>query len=87
MIPASPVNVIDLYFLDARSKLLDIAAFMDRVERTGGTDDFRYRAFQEALRSLNGGNRAERVLVALSDPSQELIPKATTKSACGAWRK
>lgn len=87
MIPASPVDAIDLHFLDARSKLLDIAAFMDRVERSGGGGDFRYKAFREALRCLDGGNRAERVLVAFSDPSQELIPTATTKSACGAWRK
>ena len=86
MIPTSSVNTIDLYFLDARAKLLDIAAFMDRTERAGVTEDFRYRAFRNALRCLDGENRAERILVALSDPTDELIPQATTNFARGAWR-
>jgi hypothetical protein len=27
--------------MDARSKLIDIAAFMERVQRSGETDDYR----------------------------------------------
>lgn len=84
MKPASPQNAVDLYFMDARSKLIDIAAFMDRVEREGRTDDFRYQAFLSALEELRPGDRAANVLRSLSDPSETLIPAATTKAACGA---
>ena len=35
-------NTVDLYFMGA-GKLIDIAAFMDRVERDG-YEDFRYKA-------------------------------------------
>lgn len=85
MKPAKPQNPVDLYFMDARSKLIDIAAFMDRVEREGATDDFRYKAFLEALKELTKEERATSVLRSLSDPTKELIPAATTKAACGAW--
>ena len=84
--PPQKKNAVDLYFMDARAKLIDIAAFMDRVERDGQTSDFRYQAFCAALKELvdNQPNRAENVLLAFSDPSTELIPAATTKAACGA---
>ncbi len=78
-------KTIDLYFMDARSKLIDIAAFMDRVDRGDETDDFRYRAFMDALTCLNERNRAESVLLAFSDPTDEPINRAGTISACGAW--
>ena len=80
-------QVLDLYFLDARSKLIDLAAFVDRVERASGEDDFRMEAFREALKHLSTAqpNRAKEVLLAFSDPTTEPIPAATTKAACGAW--
>ena len=80
-------TVLDLYFMEARAKLIDIAAFLDRVERADGESDFRLEAFGEALRELEQGNanRASRVLSAFSDPTSEPIPIATTKAACGAW--
>ncbi len=76
---------MDLYFLDARSKLIDIGAFMDRVERDGLAGDFRYQAFLKALKALDSDEKAKGVLLALSDPTKEVIPVATTKAACGAW--
>jgi hypothetical protein len=80
-------EILDLYFMDARSKLIDIAAFIDRVERASGPEDFRMRAFREALGKVNGvaGEKARQVLLTLSDPTPEPIAKATTKAACGAW--
>jgi hypothetical protein len=80
-------QVLDLYFMDARSKLIDLAAFMDRVGRAEGEGDFRLQAFNQALEALDQGNpdRAKRVLLSLSDPTTEPIPAATTKAACGAW--
>ena len=79
-------EVLDLYFMDARCKLIDLAAFMDRVERGSGTEDFRMTEFRKALQVLGSPNsRAEKVLLALSDPTKEPIPAATTKAACGAY--
>ncbi len=79
-------QVLDLYFLDARHKLVEIAAFLDRVERAGGPDDFRLKAFRAALGKLNGGKKqkAKAVLLAFSNRTTKPIDKATTKSACGA---
>jgi hypothetical protein len=80
-------QLLDLYFMDARSKLIDLAAFLDRVDRGEGEADFRLGAFRKALTELdhNTADRAERVLLSLSDPTTEPIPAASTKAACGAW--
>jgi hypothetical protein len=80
-------ELMDLYFLEARAKLIDVAAFLDRLDRAEGEADFRLGAFKQALSQLqsSGGDRAEQVLLSLSDPTTEPIPSATTKAACGAW--
>jgi hypothetical protein len=80
-------QVLDLYFLDARSKVIDLAAFLDRVERAGGKDDFRMTAFRKALAGLRGKKKqkAKRALLTFSDPTTKPIPAATTKAACGAF--
>jgi hypothetical protein len=79
-------EVLDLYFMDARCKLIELAAFIDRVERGSGAEDFRMTEFRKALGALNAsGGRAEKVLLALSDPTAEPIAAATTKAACGAY--
>lgn len=80
-------QLLDLYFMDARAKLIDLGAFIDRVERAGGEDDYRMKAFRNALAELSKGGqeKARRVLLSLSDPSTEPIQAATTKAACGAW--
>ncbi len=80
-------QILDLYFMEARAKVIDLAAFMDRVEHAEGDEDFRMKAFREALKELEKGNpdRAKRVLLSLSDPTKEPIAAATTKAAAGAW--
>ncbi|MDQ3622764.1 MAG: hypothetical protein M3463_09775 [Verrucomicrobiota bacterium] len=80
-------QVLDLYFMDARSKLIDIAAFLDRVDRANGDADFRLAAFKQALRELERAEpvRAGNVLLRFSDPTTEPIAKAPGKGAVGAW--
>lgn len=80
-------QLLDLYYLEARSKLIDIAAFLDRLDRAPGIGDFRLEAFLEALKQLQSGQgtRTELALSSLSDPTNEPISAATTKAACGAW--
>jgi hypothetical protein len=78
---------LDLYFLEHRAKLLDIAAFLDRVERASGEEDFRLRAFRETLALLTDGEpeRARRVLEKLSDATTEPIDSSRAgKGAVGA---
>ena len=80
-------QVLDLYFMEARAKVIDLAAFIDRVERASGQDDFRMGAFRSAVAELSKAQpqKAKNVLLALSDPTAEPIAAATTKAACGAW--
>jgi hypothetical protein len=79
-------QVLDMYFVEARHKLIDLAAFLDRVDRAEGEADFRLTALRKALPILKETQpqRAKRVLMVFSDPSKQPIAKATTKSACGA---
>jgi hypothetical protein len=79
--------VVDVGFVPVRAKLLEVAAFLDRVERHGVADDFRCEALREAARLLVDGapERARRVLEALSDPTLEPDAVSTGKAAFGAW--
>ncbi len=80
-------QILDLYFMDARSKLIDLAAFLDRVDRAEGEADFRLKAFRLALQELKRvePERAKKVLLVLSDPTTKPIARATTKAASGAF--
>jgi hypothetical protein len=82
-------QVLDLYFMENRAKLIDIAAFLDRIDRASGDADFRLDGFRRALAELGGAapERARQVLLALSDPTLEPIDKAPGKGASGAWRQ
>ena len=85
----SKQQILDLYFLDARHKLVELAAFLDRIERADGKDDFRLNAFRAALDELTGNrkDKAKNVLVAFSDPTTGPIAKAEGKGAMGAFQK
>ena len=45
----SKKDILDLHFMDARYKLIDLAAFLDRVERHAGEADFRLAGLKKAL--------------------------------------
>jgi len=66
---------------------VDVAAFLDRVQRADGPDDFRLKAFRAALGRLRSGrpDRARLVLASLSDPTAKPGKAAGNKNACGAW--
>ena len=85
----SKQDILDLYFMDARCKLIDIAAFMDRMDRHEGEADFRLDGFHKALDAMlkpAGESRAHAVLSALSDQSTAPIARATIQGAFGAPR-
>ena len=79
-------DLLDLQFVEMRHKLIDLAAFLDRLDRHPGPADFRLAAFQAALPVLltNRPDRARAILEAFSDLTREPIPTATTQGACGA---
>lgn len=85
--PTEAPNLVDQGFMDARYKLLDIAAFLDRLERHDQEDDFRVQALYEAFKCLSkrDGKRGYEIQMLLSDPSEEPIPAAHTKGATGAF--
>jgi len=90
--PLTRQQVIDLYFMEHRAKLIDVAAFLDRIERGQGdlspTDDFRIAQLHEAIAVLTDGqgDRAKRMLDVFSDPTTEpLASAAGLKGASGAW--
>jgi hypothetical protein len=85
--PMNRTQVVDAYFMEHRARILDLAAFLDRVDRAGpGADDFRMQAFRAAVAILGDGTpeRARRVLELFSDPGTEPIAKAGMKGATGA---
>jgi|UniRef100_UPI003784A19B hypothetical protein len=86
--PPTQVNLVDLGFMDSRSKLIDLAAFLDRVQRAGQEGDFRVQALKNAIALLSQDKpqRAKDVLLSFSDPSVEPIAKATMQGAIGAFK-
>ena len=80
MNPLPAARALDSYFLEARSKLLDLAAILDRVgrgrEAAGVDEDPRLEKIRRALEVLHdrSGGRAERIQKIFSqdyDPSWE----------------
>ncbi len=86
--PPTQVNLVDLGFMDSRSKLIDLAAFLDRVQKAGQDGDFRVQALKNALTLLSQDKpqRAKDVLLSFSDPSTDPIAKATMQGAIGAFK-
>ena len=83
----SKKEIIDKYFLEHRAKALDIAAFLDRIDRCDSNEkDFRIDAFMQCIEELQSGTqgRAQRILELLSDQTTEPIDAAGEKGASGA---
>ncbi|MEC7223322.1 MAG: hypothetical protein ACPGNW_06220 [Verrucomicrobiales bacterium] len=79
-------NLVDHGFMDARIKLIDVAAFLDRIQRHEQTDDYRFHALKDAINELQTDEvgRVGRILSKLSDHSVEPIDKADIQGAFGA---
>ena len=71
--PLPAASVLDAYFLEARSKLLDLAAILDRIGRGDESDriaaDARLVKVRQALEILQDASigRAERIQRIFSD--------------------
>lgn len=87
--PLTQRELIDRYFMEHRVQILDLAAFLDRLERASeldAADDFRMRSVREALALLadGAGDRVRRVQMVFSDPDTTLLASLDRKSALGA---
>jgi len=83
-------ELVDEYFIENRTRLLEIAAFLDRLDRVesaGGAPDFRMKAFGEALEILSGPStaRVTEIQMLLSDPVTKPLEELDRKSALGAY--
>ena len=70
--PMSSAEVLDREYLDVRSKLLELAASLDRLDRGEGTvqGDRRMEQIHQAFCILDGrdGNRADQIQLVFSLP-------------------
>lgn len=90
--PQTRDQVINTYFAEHRAKLLDVAAFLDRVGRAkagNGDQEYRLEALERAVSLLTDGRpqRVKRILELLSDHTSEIPQSAHgMKGAAGAVR-
>lgn len=89
--PLTQQQLIDQYFIEARNKVLDVAAFLDRLDRASKIDgrlDFRLLALKKTLKILSSKEpqRIKKILMSLSDPNLKPLAKLDRKSAYGAHK-
>jgi len=89
--PLSQAELLDVDFLKARNHLLEIAAFLDRLDRArvlDGAEDFRLVAFRRVLQDLvgDGPDKVKRIQMGLSDLHIEPLLERDVQSAFGAVR-
>src|SRR5689334_24814901 len=87
--PLSGPEIVDEYFIENRTRLLEIAAFLDRLDRVDAEHavrDFRMQVFRDAIDALGTpGDRLNRIQLLLSDPTTEPLERLDRKSALGAF--
>jgi hypothetical protein len=88
--PLTQRQLIDKEFMEQRVKVLELAAFLDRLQRArelDGEEDFRLQATRRALAVLSedAGDRVKRVQMLFSDPRTDLLPELDRKAAYGAY--
>ena len=88
--PLTQQQLIDEYFMEIRARILDVAAFLDRMDRSvdhNAEDDFRMVAMRQALQALCADipGRVYDIQMILSDPTTEPLLQLDRKSALGAF--
>lgn len=85
----SQQQLIDLYFMEHRAQILNVAAFLDRMDRSADKNaehDFRIMALRRALDELvsDRPERVKRIQMILSDQDTSLLDTLDRKAAYGA---
>lgn len=88
--PLSASQLVDEYFIENRNRLIEVAAFLDRLDRVapeGIPADFRLQALADAIAVLGGDgpNRVRDIQMLMSDPTTEPRQALDRKGALGAY--
>jgi hypothetical protein len=86
--PLTATQLVDEYFIENRNRVLELAAYLDRIDRAGGPgSDFRMHALHEAVLALTAvpSGRVAHIQRLLSDPTSEPRPALDRKGAVGAY--
>lgn len=88
--PLTATEIVDEYFIENRNRLLEVAAFLDRVDRVDratASSDFRMKALADGLAALatESPNRVAFIQMLMSDPTVEPKPALDRKGAIGAY--
>jgi len=89
--PLTTRQIIDEYFIENRTRILELAAFLDRLGRSADqaawASDFRMQAFSRALEALAAPStgKVSQIQLLFSDPTTDPKPRLDEKSASGAW--
>jgi hypothetical protein len=89
--PLTTSQIIDEYFIENRTRILDLAAYLDRLDCSAdgqpAAEDFRTQALERALSVLSSKDpgKIDQIQLIFSDPTTEPRQKLDTKSASGAW--
>jgi hypothetical protein len=90
--PLSPVELVDEYFIENRNRIVEVAAFLDRLDRADSSiaaNDYRVRALTDAIAVLSSSSstRVQDIQLLLSDPTTDPRPALDRKGAVGAWKR
>ena len=91
--PMTSKEALETYFLDNRARLLEIASFLDRMDRYEDSEDakadFRYKSFIKALKLVidSKKERTKAVQLIFSDQSSEPKERITDPKAYGACKE
>ncbi|MBI4844431.1 MAG: hypothetical protein HY809_08940 [Nitrospirae bacterium] len=91
--PMQAKEALEKYFLDNRARMLEIASFLDRIDRYSGSpeakEDFRYKSLMKALKIIleSEDERTKKVQLFFSDLSSAPLEKVTDQKAYGAWKE
>jgi hypothetical protein len=88
--PLTATQLVDEYFIENRNRLIEVAAFLDRIDRVDpavAATDFRVRALAEAIGVIGDQDpdRVRRIQLLMSDPRIEPLPALDRKGAVGAY--
>jgi hypothetical protein len=88
--PLTATELVDEYFIETRNRIIEVAAFLDRIDRADPTTaarDFRVQALADAIQVLAGpgANRVREIQTLMSDPTTEPRPALDRKGAVGAY--
>lgn len=91
--PLQAKEALEKYFLDNRARMLEIASFLDRIDRYSGSseakEDFRYKSLLNALKVIleTDKERTKKIQLLFSDHSVDPVKDIADPKAYGAWKE